>query len=100
MISVGIIVNNKEEANKITGQLTDYLNCKPRTIRSITGESEWILPLMYIKVLTKPYARGTRFDIIYYDEEIYKDEKYFNEVLRPCCLGRPQPIWRLLNSMI
>ena len=99
MISVGIIVSNKEEANRVTAQLTDYLSCKPKTSYS-TGESDWILPLMYIKVVNKPYARGMRFDILYYDKEIYKDEEYFNAILRPCCLGRPQPIERLLKDLI
>lgn len=98
IFSVGIFVYNEEQFNKICSLITNYIHCPP--YNKLKGMAWFKLPLLEIAILIgSSHARGYKFDVLYYDEQI--DETLLYEVLYPCCpCGKPQPLERLLNRLI
>ena len=65
----------------------------------VKGLTEWVFPLLSIKIMLASHLRGYRFDIGFYDEQL--DEDIVNSIIWPCCNGlgcKPQSLktflWR------
>lgn len=86
MIKLGIIVSTMKMVDSVKEQIYNYLHVHPA--RSMQGCAIFYLPLLTIEILYASDAiHGRRFNLVYCDEEVLKNEKFIYSCIRPCCMG-------------
>lgn len=99
MIKVGIVVATTKRLEALYELIYEYCGELP-TYYSKNYIEWWNSPLFSIEIILATSARGRRYDLLYYDENI--NEEIVNEVLYPCCNlsnSRPTPLSRLLMRL-
>ena len=98
MITLGIIVYNREQLEKTAELIKEYLQDSPSSAIKQRDQICWTIPFLnIILMIYNPSIRGYRFDAVYYDEHIPYNE--LQEVVCPRLKYTPRPLAWLLSSI-